>query len=115
MEDCGLLWMMEDGAPYHQGVASRRRKQLQEVGWEGWGPGTWPSNSPDLNPIENVWHILKSQIRKRPIQPKNKQQLIDAVLGEWEKIPIEMINNLVDSMERRLRAVIKAKGGATGY
>jgi len=40
MEECGHVYVMEDGAPSHQGIASARRRQLEEVGWEGWGPGT---------------------------------------------------------------------------
>ena len=54
MEDVGYLLMMEDSAPYHKGVAAQRRVQLEEDDWIGWGPGTWPANSPDSNPIENL-------------------------------------------------------------
>jgi hypothetical protein len=68
---------MEDGAPYRKGVASVRRKELEKMGWIGWGPGTWPSNPPDLNPIENIWHILRSNIRKRKRQPRNRKELIE--------------------------------------
>jgi hypothetical protein len=39
MEDVGYILVMEDGAPYHQGVATLRRKQLETDGWEGWGLG----------------------------------------------------------------------------
>jgi hypothetical protein len=38
MEDCGHVFVMEDGALSHMGVASARRRQLEEVGWEDWGP-----------------------------------------------------------------------------
>jgi hypothetical protein len=81
-EELGYVMMMEDGAPYHKGAASVRRKELEEVGWIGWGPGTWLSNSPDLNPIENLWHILRSNIRKRKCQPRNRKELIEALFEE---------------------------------
>lgn len=115
MEELGCVMMMEDGAPYHQGVATQRREQLEQDGWEGWGPGTWPSNSPDLNPIENLWYILKSQIRKRKHPPKTKEALIQALKEEWGKIPMEKVKKLIDSMPKRMKLVIAAKGGAIKY
>lgn len=115
MEECGYLLMMEDGAPYHKGCATARRKELEQMGWIGWGPGTWPSNSPDLNPIENLWHVLKSNIRKRKRQPRNRKELIEALKEEWKKLDMGIVNNLIRSMPNRLRAVIAAGGGPIGY
>ena len=113
-EELGQVVMMEDGARYHERCAMVRRKQL-EVRWIGWGPGTWPSSSLDLNPIENLWHILRSNIRKRKVQPRNKKALIEALQEEWEKLDMEVVNRLCLSMPRRLQAVIDAKGGSTKY
>lgn len=115
MEELGCVMMMEDGAPYHQGVASVRREQLEKDGWEGWGPGTWPSNSPDLNPIENLWYVLKCQIRKRKSPPKTKEALIEALKEEWKLIPMEKVRKIIESMPERMRLVIAAKGGAIRY
>ena len=114
-EELGALLMMEDGAAYHQGCATVRRKELEKDGWIGWGPGTWPSNSPDLNPIENLWHVLRSNIRKRKTQPRTKEELIEALQEEWKKLNMEVVNKLCDSMPRRLQAVIDARGGTTKY
>ena len=114
-EELGCVMMMEDGAKYHRACASVRRAQLEKDGWRGWGPGTWPANSPDLNPIENLWHILRSNIRKRKVQPRNKQALIEALQEEWGNIDMEKVRNLCLSMPRRLQAVIDAKGGSTKY
>ena len=113
--ELGDVYMMEDGAPYHKGKATKRRQKLEKEGWKGWGPGTWPSNSPDLNPIENLWHILRGNIRKHKHQPKNRKELVAALQEEWEKLDMKHVESLIESMPRRLQAVIKAKGGATKY
>ena len=115
MEDVGYVLVMEDGAPYHKGAAAKRRKQYEEMGWIGWGPGTWPSNSPDLNPIENLWHVLRSNIRKRKRQPRNRKELEKALQEEWNKLDMGVINSLIDSMPSRMQAVIDARGGPTHY
>ena len=44
----------------------------------------WQANFPDLNPIENVWALLKIRINKRHPRPLTKQELIDAINEEWE-------------------------------
>lgn len=70
--------------------------------------------SPDLNPIENLWVHLKKKVAKR--SPKNKHDLIKFIKEEWYKIPNEYdIPKLINSMQRRLRAVIDAAGGHKKY
>jgi transposase len=115
MEELGDIMIMEDGAGYHQGVATQRRKQYQQDGWQGWGPGTWPANSPDLNPLENLWHLLRTNVKKRDPKPMRKEDLIEALKEEWEKLDIKKVNALIDSMPRRMKAVINAEGGTTHY
>ena len=73
----------------------------------------WPAQSPDLNPIENLWEIVDRKIRVRNYT--NKRDLIDAIKTEWQKIPMETINSLIDSMPRRCEAVLKNKGYPTKY
>lgn len=75
----------------------------------------WPALSPDLNPIEHVWDALGRKIRCRVPRPANLQQLSDVLIEEWNQIDQAYIQNLIDSMPRRIAAVIRARGGNTSY
>jgi transposase len=73
----------------------------------------WPSQSPDLNPIENLWEHLDRQLAGR--KPSNKADLFKRLQDAWANISLEYIIKLIDSMPRRCQAVIDAKGYATKY
>ncbi len=75
----------------------------------------WPAQSPDLNPIECLWVDLKKALKKYPTPPKGVHELWERVVEEWNKIPPETCQNLIESMPKRIKAVIKAKGGHTKY
>ena len=68
----------------------------------------WPSNSPDLNPIENLWAIVKRNVEKR--RPKNLSELESFLGEEWDNIPNSLLINLVDSMSRGCNEVIEKNG-----
>jgi DDE superfamily endonuclease len=65
-----------------------------------------PSNSPDLNPIENLWGLVKKNVEKR--KPQKLKDLEEFIIEEWEVISVEVISNLVNSMRRRCEEVIEA-------
>ncbi|KAG2456962.1 TCB1 transposase, partial [Polypterus senegalus] len=73
----------------------------------------WPSQSPDLNPIEMLWHDLKKAVHAR--KPSNKAELQHVCKDEWAKIPPERCKRLIASYRKHLIAVIATKGGPTSY
>lgn len=77
----------------------------------------WPGNSPDLNPIENVWRILKQRLRNRnPHGGWSLEELKAALIDIWDnEITVEDFNKFIDSMPQRIRKVIARKGAQTPY
>ncbi len=73
----------------------------------------WPANSPDLNPIENLWGIVKRKMRDT--RPNNADDLKAAIKETWASIPPQQCHKLITSMPRRIEAVIKAKAAPTKY
>ncbi|GFW15977.1 hypothetical protein TNCV_4432501 [Trichonephila clavipes] len=57
---------------------------------------------PDLNPIENVWNALGRQVAGRNYPPTNKNSLIRALTEEWDKLHQQLLDNVVQSMVRRV-------------
>ncbi|GFW53401.1 transposable element Tc3 transposase [Trichonephila clavipes] len=75
----------------------------------------WPARSPDLNPIENVWGALGRQVAGRNYPPTNKNTLIRALTEEWDKLPQQLLDNVVQSMVRRVECCITLHGGHIPY
>lgn len=73
----------------------------------------WPSQSPDLNPIENLWSELKRQLSKRI--STNKEHLWRNVQEIWSSIPVATCRNLISSMPRRMEALLANNGGYSDY
>ncbi len=73
----------------------------------------WPSMSPDLNPIEHLWGILKRKVEECKVS--NIHQLRDVVMEEWKRTPVATCEALLNSMPKRVKAVLENNGGHTKY
>lgn len=101
--------LQQDGAPAHRSSATTNflvEKCVRMV-------PEWPSQSPDLNIIENLWAKLKYELRQASCS--NVNELFAAATEIWNKIPLSMIQNLYQSLPRRMNAVVSQKGGSTKY
>lgn len=76
----------------------------------------WPAQSPDLNPIENMWSTLKRNLFSQYDRPPNGMlELWERATAVWYKITKQECQNVINSMPDRCKAVIKAKGMWTKY
>uniref|UniRef100_A0A8C1Z2X1 Tc1-like transposase DDE domain-containing protein n=1 Tax=Cyprinus carpio TaxID=7962 RepID=A0A8C1Z2X1_CYPCA len=73
----------------------------------------WPAQSPDLNPIENLWGDIKNAVSEA--KPRNVNELWNVVKESWSGITAERCHKLVDSMPHRCQAVLKNCGHTTKY
>ncbi len=74
----------------------------------------WPPQSPDLKFNRAPLGCGECEISIRDVQPADLQKLRDAIMSIWTKISEECFQHLVESMPRRIKAVLKAKGVQSG-
>ncbi|GFW98177.1 transposable element Tcb2 transposase [Trichonephila clavipes] len=107
---CDKFVFMDDNAACH------RTLTVQDcLDSEGIQRLVRPARSPDLNPIENVWNALGRQVAGRNYPPTNKNTLIRALTEEWDKLPQQLLDNVVQSMVRRVECCITLHGGHISY
>lgn len=95
--------LQEDNDPKHTSKLATKWKAengVQKI--------DWPSMSPDINPIENVWHLLKMPLRKKKL--RNYRSLVAAIHREWKALPVDLAGRLVQTMKNRISEVIENKG-----
>ena len=98
---------MRDGVPCHRSRVVKKflgEKNIRQL--------DWPGNSPDLNPIENLWMLLENKVSEK--QPTNAKSLVTAIKEVWTKeISVEYCKKLIVSMPQRIEAVLRSCGGHT--
>ena len=75
----------------------------------------WPALSPDLNPIENIWGYISEKVYLNKPSYSNKLALKNAIEKAWEEISLNYIENLINSMPKRIGMVIYNKGKTINY
>jgi transposase len=105
-------YFQDDNAPIHR---AKRVIELRDS--MGIPSLPWPAQSPDLNPIENLWSVLERRLRRRHQLPHTQVELEKALQAEWAAMAQEpeIFRKYVESMSERLHLVRKKLGYATKY
>ena len=101
----------QDNDPKHTSRRARAFFEENDINW--WRT---PLDSPDLNPIENLWHELKFYLESK-VKPQNKKELVDGIKAFWaERVTEAKCTKYVDHVLKKLvPAVVEAKGAATQF
>jgi len=109
MDDTRIIFQ-HDNDPRHKAKSVQEwlGKQLFEV-------LEWPPQSPDLNPIEHLWALLKRRLNQYETPPSGMLELWERIHFQFYEITEDECARLYESMPRRIEAVLMAKGMWTDY
>ena len=97
-------FFMQDGAPCHTAKSVKQWLNDCEVPFFS----DWPGSSPDLNPIENLWSIVKQRLKN--VDTSTIPRLEAAIRDTWANIPSDILHNLADCVPKRLKLCKERKG-----
>lgn len=102
-------WVLQqDNAPAHAARATRQYLDDNHI-----EVLDWPPNSPDLNPIENLWGYVVHRMSREPVH--SEVELFARVEAAWATIPNSVIRKLMRSVPNRIREVLVNHGHPTRY
>ena len=114
-ESCGVdPLFMKDGNAAH-GLKSTRNRPAMWKAKHNIPLLAWASNSCGMNPIKQIWRIMKQNLRKRRAELKTLAQYQNAIQEEWDAILLSKINELVAEMEKRVDTMYNRFGDAIGF
>ena len=100
---------MQDNDPKHTSRAAQQFFAQTGINW--WRT---PPESPDMNPIENLWHELKEFIR-RVVKPRTKEELVSGIARFWSTVDQHKCRRYIGHLRKVLPKAIETHGGPTGY
>ncbi|KAG1060101.1 hypothetical protein G6F41_013070 [Rhizopus arrhizus] len=103
----GTIYLQQDNDPKHKSKSTMLWLKQNKVRYIN----DWPPNSPDLNPIEHVWHLLKLRLSLYERKARNIDELWERVDVEWNKLDKDVCRSYIDSMPDRIAAVTLYRHG----
>lgn len=98
----------QDNAPPHVSKFT-----MEWFEWQNIDIMTWPANSPDLNPIENLWNWMAIELEKKRVT--TVEAMKEALQEIWDGITPDFLQNYIESMPKRCQDVLEANGGSINY
>lgn len=103
--------VVEDNAKPHTGLVARERRERRAIPTQA-----HPTQSLDLNAIENIWWILKNKLSHWSLMPHDVNELSRVAKDVWNtEAMLEHVNAVIESMEKCVKLIVTKHGGPLKY